>query len=312
MNVVIVGCGRAGGQHTAAIVAAGARVAAVCDEDPRAAARLGSIASAPTRPLRSILDDPAIDTIAICTPPDSHVSLALESLKARKAVIVEKPVAPSRSGVEQLASAARASARPLAVMLQHRGRLPPAALEREWSAASSGVVEVFRERSAVHYTEGSWRGDGMRAGGGFLAHLGIHYADLACQLLGSPSEVQMLVDTDARGGIDVRVAVCARMDSGALLTLQASSLPLARAERLHVLDGDHELVLTNTETRYRQGNRDQTWPAPSTPDLRADVYREVRRALLEGRAVETYGPDTAVAATCLLEQVRAAVTTATR
>jgi hypothetical protein len=119
---------------------------------------------------------------------------------------------------------------PLAVMFQHRGRLPAEALESEWSPSTSAVVEVFRSRPAAHYAERTWRGNPRHSGGGFFAHLAIHYTDLACQLLGEPEQVHAIAETGQTPGIDVRATLTARMRGGALLrSTQAPSPRLARS-----------------------------------------------------------------------------------
>src|SRR6056297_1688367 len=41
---------------------------------------------------KELLTDPEIDIIDICTPPKTHVKIAIEALKANKHVICEKPL----------------------------------------------------------------------------------------------------------------------------------------------------------------------------------------------------------------------------
>jgi predicted dehydrogenase len=51
---------------------------------------------------REVLKDPAVDAVVIATPVSSHFDLALESLKAYKHVLVEKPLAASSEQAERL------------------------------------------------------------------------------------------------------------------------------------------------------------------------------------------------------------------
>jgi len=285
MRVAIVGCGRAGAQHAAAVSAAGGRVVAVCDVDPRAARRLSSILRVPVRLLPELLGDQAVDAIAVCTTPDSHLAIGLEALAADKATVIEKPPALTREGVEELDAAARAYGRPLAVMLQHRHRLPAQVLAARWSAEANGVVEVYRHRPAAHYARRTWRRDPSRSGGGFFAHLAIHYADLAFQLLGEPETVQAVAEARWDLAVDVRAALSMRMRNGALLTVSASSLPAARLERLSVMDGSRTLTITDRETRYAGEGEEVALDAPPTSQLRASVYRETAASLLSGEEV---------------------------
>lgn len=303
MRTAIVGCGRAGAQHAAAIAAAGGRVVVVCDEDPATARTLSASLRVPSRELAKLLADPAVDVVAVCTPPDSHLPLGLRALAAGKAVVIEKPPALTRRDVEELEDAARAAGRPLAVMLQHRGRLPERALESPWTSAASAVVEVFRQRPPERYAGRGWRGDPRRAAGGFFAHLAIHYADLACQLLGDPECIHALVEAGRGPGLDVRAALTARMAGGALLSVHASALPDAGRERLCVLDGSRSLTITDRETRYRELGRETVEAAPPTPVLRAAVYREVGAALCTGEPVRRFALGAGAASVALVEHV---------
>jgi predicted dehydrogenase len=303
MRVAIVGCGRAGAQHSAAIAVAGGHVVAVCDVEPRNASNLSSTTHAPTCTMPELLADPTVEVIAICTPPDSHLVLGLQVLGAGKAAVIEKPPALSRKDVDELAAASQKHQRPLAVMFQHRGRLPDEALATAWSASASATVEVFRHRPATHYIQDNWRGDLRCSGGGFFAHLAIHYADLVCQVLGEPENVDAVVAEGQLTGIDVRTAMLIRMASGALLTVNASSLPVAHQERLHIRDGTRTLTITSDETHYAEDGREYKVPAPLTSDLRASVYREVHAALRNDAHVCRFGLGTSAGSILLMEHV---------
>jgi predicted dehydrogenase len=308
MKVAILGCGRAGAQHAEAVVAANSCVVAVCDNDQSRARSLSLRTHAPVRDLADLLRDPAVEAVAVCTPPDSHLKLGLQALAAGRAAVIEKPPALSREGIEELEAASRQHGQPLAVMFQHRGRLPAEALKSEWSPSTSAVVEVFRSRPAAHYTERTWRGNPRRSGGGFFAHLAIHYTDLACQLLGEPEQVHVIAETGQTPGIDVRAALTVRMRGGALLTVHASSLPQARQERLHMFDGTRSLTLTDTYTRYVENGCEHTTSAPPTSDLRASVYREVDVAIQTERPVNRFGVAASTGSASMLEHVLSAMT----
>jgi predicted dehydrogenase len=66
---------------------------------------------------RDLLADPAIDAVVIATPVSSHVTLALEAMRAGKHVLVEKPLAANVADAERLI--AEAAARRLVLMVDH-------------------------------------------------------------------------------------------------------------------------------------------------------------------------------------------------
>lgn len=96
VRFAVVGAGFAGAAHVEALHRVpGAEVVAVVgtsDESARAAAqRLG--VSGASGDYRSVLDDPDVDVIDICTPNYLHAEITEAGLVAGKHVLVEKPLA---------------------------------------------------------------------------------------------------------------------------------------------------------------------------------------------------------------------------
>jgi predicted dehydrogenase len=282
-GVAIVGLGDAGRQHLRALEAtAASEVRAVCDADPaRVAAVTGELPKAQPLDWAGVLAAPDVDVVAVCTPPGTHLSLAREALAAGKAVLVEKPPVRTEAELDELLAVAAEAGRPVGVMLQHRFRLSDAALAALWSARAVGVVEVVRRRAAAHYARADWRLDRDAAGGGLFAHLGVHYADLACQLLGEPIEVTGLVDCELAPGVDTRLALAVRFAGGATATLTGTTAVDARGERLAVYDDGRSLTVYDGEVRCGDGTGTSAVP---TPALRTAVYDEFCRAATGGPA----------------------------
>jgi myo-inositol 2-dehydrogenase/D-chiro-inositol 1-dehydrogenase len=83
LRVGIVGAGMIGGCHSRAYAAtAGVEVAAVCDHRPSKAEELAATTGAAAVPDLEALLALGVDVVSVCTPPDSHVDLALRSLEA--------------------------------------------------------------------------------------------------------------------------------------------------------------------------------------------------------------------------------------
>jgi predicted dehydrogenase len=83
---------------------------AVCEPDRVKAERFTRrYPGIPTRAsLAEALDDPAVDAVAIATPPKTHHLLVTQALVAGKHVLVEKPLATSVAGAEALVELAEA------------------------------------------------------------------------------------------------------------------------------------------------------------------------------------------------------------
>lgn len=110
LRAVIVGAGLMGGWHARGVVAAGARVVAVCDPDRGRAERL----AARHRGCRAVAEfDEAIaaaDVIHICTPTGTHHTLVAQALRARRHVLVEKPLAATAAATAELLAVAESHA----------------------------------------------------------------------------------------------------------------------------------------------------------------------------------------------------------
>jgi predicted dehydrogenase len=124
LRVAVVGIGFVGPLHLDAIRRGGyADVVTIVDRDPDrgpVTARSLGVASA-VLDLETVLSDPTIDVVHICTPNVTHVAMARAVMEAGKHVVVEKPIAIDRAGAAELLATAQRTKRHAAVALTYRG-----------------------------------------------------------------------------------------------------------------------------------------------------------------------------------------------
>lgn len=148
----------------------------------------------------SIAADPSIDLVSVCTPTDTHPSLAASMLHAGKHVLVEKPVALTSLEARVVAEAARAaSARGLLCMPAHCMRfwsgwdwLKARVTDRAFGPLRALTLQRMGSRpdwSRSYYTD-------VARCGGALFDLHVHDADIVLWLLGAPSTVSSVGHTD--------------------------------------------------------------------------------------------------------------------
>ncbi|MGW2649023.1 Gfo/Idh/MocA family protein [Streptomyces sp. NPDC001393] len=301
--VGLVGYGAAGRQHVQALEDAGfADVRAIVEENP-------DVETPPGIPRytswQHLLTDRSIRLVALCTPPGGRAELAEQALEAGKAVLLEKPPATSTAELDRLVETARRTGNPIGVMLQHRLRLPDKVLAWDWPAATSAVLEVSRFRPAAHFQRASWRGDPANALGGITAHLGVHYLDLACQLLGEPSEVRVTGTRELAPGIETRTAGVVRFAGGATLSFAVTAESGSRTERLDLLGPDRRLLVEDGRVTGDDLGEPFAAPAAHTPELRREVYRDMVEAIATGRAPRHCHLAGARAVTMILEALSA-------
>ena len=144
MNIAVVGAGYWGPNLARNFRTNAAwNLAAICDLDiERARAVAESVGGAPvTDSLSDVLNDPLIDAVAIATPARTHHAIVMAALEAGKHVIVEKPLADSRTaGLEMVE---RASELRLVLMADHTYCYTPAVLKIRELIAEGFLGEVL-------------------------------------------------------------------------------------------------------------------------------------------------------------------------
>lgn len=98
LRIALVGCGKVADQHVREIhKQRSAILVAVCDAEPLMAAQLAMRFGVAKHysDFSRLLRETVPDIVHVCTPPGSHVPLAMESVKAGCHVLLEKPLAES-------------------------------------------------------------------------------------------------------------------------------------------------------------------------------------------------------------------------
>jgi predicted dehydrogenase len=139
-----------------------------------------------------LIADPEVDAVYIATPPDSHLSYALQVAAAGKPAYVEKPMARSAAECDRMVAAFQKREVPLYVAYYRRG-LPRFCQVKEWIAAGTigritGVDYHFA--SSAHRSDAGWRTNVTSAGAGLFLDLGSHALDLLDFFLGPLEHVQ--------------------------------------------------------------------------------------------------------------------------
>ena len=144
---------------------------------------------------QSIINNPDIDLISICTHTDTHVDLGIEALNAGKHVLVEKPIAINPTDVQRLATAAARA----------KTHCIPAMCMRYWPAWThlNTIIDTKpygAVRSATFQrlgTRPNWSADfyaDTSKSGGVLQDLHIHDTDFIVHCFGLPNSVTTVGD----------------------------------------------------------------------------------------------------------------------
>lgn len=239
---------------------------------------------------RPLVDDPAVDVVAITAPNHLHKPIALAALAAGKAVYCEKPLAATLADAQEMAEAARDGAAVTLVGFNYL-KNPIVGLAREIVASGEvGDIIGFRGIHAEDYMADpdaphSFRTD-PDAGGGVLMDLGSHIVSLARHLVGPIEDVSAATTTvhktrlSASGRLPVEIDdhahVLARFANGALGAITASWVTPGRTMQL-----EFEIVGTTGSIVFSQERFNEL-----------HLYTKGRRKSRDGFTTITAGPDT--------------------
>lgn len=216
LRLAIAGCGVMGRRHVLGLGRLRAidrlpfELVAAIDPVPESAATLAEIAAEQlgVRPATyANLDDALaatpLDAIDITTAPHLHPAVAREAFAHGLHVLVEKPIALTVHGGQEMIAAARQAGRVLAVAENYRldpmNRLAKALL----AAGAIGTPYLIEQRLSgwgERVVITPWRH--QRSSGGIGVDMGVHYADMLEYLLGplhSLCGMGRVVDTERRG-----------------------------------------------------------------------------------------------------------------
>ena len=170
-------------------------IVAVGAADPLEPSRAATARNCPFRyftdDARRVIEDPAVDAVLITAPTATHRDFVLATLAAGKALLCEKPLAPSFTVVEEICGAVAATTRPSQVGFHSRFHPIVNELRDLVVSGEVGAPMAYTLRDDQYWPTGavvpghsSWRSERAQAGGGALLEHSIHAADLVCWLFG--------------------------------------------------------------------------------------------------------------------------------
>ena len=230
MKFALVGCGFIAKKHAAAITnIKDAKLVAVCDKYQEAMKPyVEQYGAVPYEELDDMLKDPSIEIVCICTPSGLHAPIAEQVARAKKHIVLEKPIAMTIEETNRIIEATELNNVKLAVV--HPNRFRPVVQELRTILDSGALGKISHascvvnwNRNQEYYDQAPWRGT-KEYDGGVLMNQAIHNLDLLLWFMGKPKEAFSMEATRLRNieAEDVSTGVV-RFDSGALAIVQAAT-----------------------------------------------------------------------------------------
>lgn len=274
LRSAIIGTGGIAHAHAQAIAALGDRMqlVAVSDIDTARAREFASTYGVERthRTAEELFTAGGVDLVHICTPPQTHATLAIASMRAGIPALVEKPTALSLAEMDEIARVEAETAVPTLTVFQHRFGPAVRHLRRLVESGELGrplvaTCETLWFRSDDYFAV-PWRGRWEVEGGGPTMGHGIHQFDVLLAVFGPWAEVtavaaRQLRPTDTE---DVSAALV-RFANGAVATVVNSLVSPRESSRLRF---DFERATVEVEHVYGYDGSDWTiTPAPGHDEL---------------------------------------------
>ena len=237
-----------------------------------------------------LVEDDAIDAVAIATPPALQPDIAIQALQRGKAVFLEKPMAATIAQADALLEQAQQSKRPVMIDFEFP-ELP--VWQRAKALMDENAIGKLRhvavtwhvENHATRMRHKSWKTNGDDGGGvlgnfvshcfHYLEHFGGPLANLYAQLFGLPGE---------KKPSESIVALSGEFASGAALSLSMSAASyLGSGHRVEFYGEDGTLMLVNTGADYMRGFELLYAHRPAETLARIDVKAPDESQFSDGR-----------------------------
>jgi len=265
------------------------RLYGVVTRDPEKAAHLGVKVWAT---LDEALTDSEVNAVYVATPVFLHAPQAIQSLRAGKHVLCEKPMAMNEAGARIMLRAAEESGRTLGVAY-YRRCYPKVQRARELIEQGAIGKPVIAELTNHSWFDGtgsrSWLVDPARAGGGPLFDIASHRIDVLNFLFGKPLRVAgQLSNVVHHYDVEDNATVMIEYDGGVRGVVDVRwHSKVSRDEcRIRGTEGEIEMSPLNGPDLIYPGGRENL---PSHSNLHYPMIENFVSAVVEGKSLLASG-----------------------
>jgi predicted dehydrogenase len=189
LRCAVIGTGAIGLEHLVSLQSCPrAAAVAIAENHPQRAREASERFKIPRSyaDYRELLEHPDIDAVIIALPNYLHAPVAIEALKSRKHVLLEKPLAVNTKEADKIIETAKRMKRTLMVGQHFRFKRQTQMAKMLIERGDLGEVyhaRCFWMRRAGIPRIGSWFTQKKFAGGGCLYDIGVHLLDACLHLL---------------------------------------------------------------------------------------------------------------------------------
>ncbi|HHV97718.1 MAG TPA: Gfo/Idh/MocA family oxidoreductase [Clostridiaceae bacterium] len=137
-----------------------------------------------------LLKDPEVEAVYIASPVVYHKEQAIKAARAKKHILIEKPVALTSKEAEEVAAVCKEEGVKIAVGLMMRYHSYHRKMKEIIASGKLGNIVSCRAQFTCWYPDipGAWRQKKSTSGGGALMDMGVHCIDLIQYVTGSKAK----------------------------------------------------------------------------------------------------------------------------
>lgn len=285
--VGLIGVGQHGGRYARHVVAdvSEMRLVGIARRDADAVRRQAAeLSCLGFTDYRELIHHPEVEAVIVVVPPGLHERIAGAVVEAGRALLLEKPAAPSiEAGRRMLALARRAGVPVMVAQTLRYNEVVRAALAAK---EEIGRVHAVRLSQRFEPSRPGWIDDPDVGGGGVILHTGVHSFDLLRLLTGMEAERVSceVAAVNTRRTEDNFTAVIRLAGGACLASVAGSRATASRSGAIEIagergtLIGDHVLG----GLRLVRGREATPIPTPEPVPTVREMLRDFARALRSG------------------------------
>ncbi|MEI6755153.1 MAG: Gfo/Idh/MocA family oxidoreductase [Paludibacter sp.] len=196
IKFAVIGQGHIGKRHAEMIRRnPDSELIAVCDVLPKDKVGLSEITEAYFTSIDDLLAAGLdIDVVNICTPNGFHAEYAIKALKAKKHVVLEKPIALTKIDAEEILFKSLEMSKHVFCVMQNRYSPPSVWLKELADNDTLGDIymvklDCYWNRDDRYYKKGNWHGDAKLDGGTLFTQFS-HFIDIMYWLFGDVQNIR--------------------------------------------------------------------------------------------------------------------------
>jgi predicted dehydrogenase len=225
------------------------------------------------------IDD--IEAVDICTPTQSHMSIALAALDSGKHVLVEKPMARNYEEAKRIVDSAKKCKKKLMVAMNVRFRQDAMILNTFTQNGELGEIFYTKTgwlRQKESMINRPWIAEKEISGGGVFMDLGIQMLDVGLWLMGNQKAESVKATTYnkiTRLKVEDSAAAFIRLKNGATLTVEVSWTLLSEKDFFYTnLFGTKGGALLNPLRVHKELHGNLVNVTPSKEESSINLYKK--------------------------------------